>query len=91
MILATNGLQHNTSPRCAASDAPRIMSPTIGAGPFGVLIRALSPPEWGSADCKHHAKLKKIFGLQSSIRQEVRLSEEIPLDIFIEKLVAHVP
>jgi len=40
---------------------------------------------------KHHAKLKKVFGLQSSIRQEVRLSEEIPLDIFIEKLVAHVP
>lgn len=39
---------------------------------------------------KHHAKLKKIFGLQSLIREEVRLSEETPLDPFIERLVAHV-
>lgn len=39
---------------------------------------------------KHHTKLKKVFGLQSLIREEVRLSEETPLDTFIERLVAHV-
>ena len=39
---------------------------------------------------KHHTKLKKVFCLQSLIREEVRLSEETPLDTFIERLVAHV-
>jgi CRISPR system Cascade subunit CasC len=39
---------------------------------------------------KHYTKLKKIFGLQNLIREEVRLSEESPLDTFIEKIVAHV-
>jgi len=39
---------------------------------------------------KHHAKLKKIFSLPRVIREEVRLSEETPLDTFIEKLAAHV-
>jgi len=53
---------------------------------------------------KHYGKLKKVFSLEafegngekrtrtakSLIREEVRLSEETPLDTFIEKLVAHV-
>jgi CRISPR system Cascade subunit CasC len=39
---------------------------------------------------KHHTKLKKVFGLQNLIREEVRLSEETPLNTFIERLVAHV-
>jgi CRISPR system Cascade subunit CasC len=38
----------------------------------------------------HHTKLKKVFGLEKLIREEVRLSEQTPLDTFIEKLVAHV-
>ena len=38
----------------------------------------------------HFDKLKKVFGLQSFIREEALLSEETPLDLFIEKLVAHV-
>jgi CRISPR system Cascade subunit CasC len=40
---------------------------------------------------RHFAKLKAVFGLQSSIREEVRLSEETPLDRFIETLAAYVP
>lgn len=53
---------------------------------------------------KHFGKLKKVFSLEafegageqqtrtakSLIREEVRLSEETPLDTFIEMLVAHV-
>jgi CRISPR system Cascade subunit CasC len=39
---------------------------------------------------RHFAKLKAVFGLQSAIREEVRLCEETPLDRFIEALAAHV-
>lgn len=39
---------------------------------------------------RHFARLKTVFGLQSSIREEARLSEETPLDQFIETLAAHV-
>jgi hypothetical protein len=38
---------------------------------------------------RHFAKLKAVFGLQSSIREEARLSEETPLDRFIETLAAY--
>lgn len=38
----------------------------------------------------HFTRMKKVFGLQNLIREEVRLSEETPLDQFIEKLVTHV-
>lgn len=39
---------------------------------------------------KHFTKLKTVFGLQPLLKDEVRLSEETPLDAFIERLVAHV-
>lgn len=39
---------------------------------------------------KHFERFKKMFDLDSIIREEVRLSEQTPINQFIEKLVTHV-
>lgn len=39
---------------------------------------------------RHFERFKKMFGLDSFIREEVRLSEQTPINQFIEKLVGHV-
>lgn len=39
---------------------------------------------------KHFERFKKMFDLDSVIREEVRLSEQTPINQFIEKLVTHV-